>query len=98
MATFDPATPQLQAAQKWIDAYVTRDIGKIGATLSKNYKHQLLPKSMGLPEEGREEYIKKRGELLPSFTKFEVRIQRRGIALRLVGLHSFLPGDGPRCY
>ena len=74
MATFDANTPQLMAAQKWVDAYGTRDIGQIGAVSSKDYQHQTLPKSIGLPEEGRDEYIKRCGGLLPSFTKFEVRI------------------------
>ena len=83
MITFDPNTPQLKATQKWIDACLTRDTGKIRSVFSKNYKHQTLPKSMGLPEEGREEYIKRCEGLFPSFTGFEVRTQGQVIALRL---------------
>jgi len=85
MAAFTPNTPQLKAAQEWVDAYGTRDIDKISETCSKNYTHQTLPKSMGLSEETKEEYIKRCGGLLPLFTKFEVRIQSRVIAIRLAG-------------
>jgi len=77
MALFDPNSPQLKAAHDWIDAYLTRDIDRIGAVASRDYTHQTLPKSIGLPEERREEYIKRCGGLLPTFTNFEVRIQRR---------------------
>jgi len=83
VGTFDANTPQLKAAQKWVDAYGTRDLSEIGAVSSKDYVHQTLPKSMGLPEEGKEVYTKRLEGLLPSFTNFDVRIQRRVTALRL---------------
>jgi len=66
-----------------VDACITRDVGKIGAVFSKNYKHQTFPESMGLSEETKEEYIKRCEGLLPSFTGFEVRTQPRVTALRL---------------
>jgi len=96
MSIFNPNTPQLKATQKLIDAYTTRDISKIGAVFSRDYRHQTLPKSIGPPEEGREEYIKRCGGLLPSFTKFEVRIQRWVTILRLPDSHSPPVGDGPQ--
>ena len=75
MTTIDTTTPQLKVAQKWIDAYISLDIEKIKTVASKNYRHQTLPKSTGLPEETKEEYIQRYGGLLPVFTKFDVRIQ-----------------------
>ena len=62
MATIVNANaPQLKAAQKWIDAYVALDAEKINTVFSKNYKHQTFPKSLGLPEETKEEYFQRFG-------------------------------------
>lgn len=84
MASIDASTPQLRAAQKWIDAYIALDVGKVDAVFSKNYKHQTLPlKSIGLPEETKEEYTQRYGGLLPVFTKFEVRIQQQMTVFKL---------------
>ena len=83
MATVDASTPQLKVVQKWIDAYVSLDISNLDTVFSKDYKHQTLPKSMGIPEETKDEYTKRYGGVLPLFTKFEVRIQQyRMTALR----------------
>ena len=62
------------------------DISKIELVLSKNYIHETFPKSIGLPDETKEEYIKRYEEMLSSFTMIEVRIQHRRIAVvRLAG-------------
>lgn len=74
MVAIDTSTPQLRVTQKWIDAYVAIDLDKINAVTSKNYKHQTLPKSIGLPEETKEEYTQRLTGMLPLFTKFEVRM------------------------
>ena len=61
------------------------DISKIELVLSKNYIHETFPKSIGLPDETKEEYIKRYEEMLSSFTMIEVRIQhRRTAVVRLV--------------
>ena len=85
MVTIDTSTPQLEATQKWIDAYVAVDVGKIGAVTSKNYKHQALPKSIGLPEETKEEYTKRLAEIFPLIIRFEVRTQHQATAPMLAG-------------
>jgi len=54
------------------EAYAAIDLGKIDMVTSKIYKHQTLPKSIGLPEETKEEYIQRLAGTLPLFTKFEV--------------------------
>lgn len=74
MVVIDTGTPQLKVAQRWIDAYVALDTNKISTLFSKNYRHQMLPKSIGLPEETEEEYIQRLGVMLPVFVKFDVRI------------------------
>ena len=75
--TIDGSTPQLKAAQKWIDAYLTLDANRIDAVFTKNYKHQTFPKSIGIPEETKDEYLQRLGGLLPLFVKIDVRTQRR---------------------
>lgn len=82
MVHIDASTPQLEVVQKWFDAYISLDINRINALLSKNYKHQTSPKSVGLPEETKEEYIKRLGGMLPVFIKFDVRIQHQATALK----------------
>ena len=60
MATIiDANTPQLKAAQKWIGAYVSLDAGNINMVFSEGYKRQTFPKSLGLPEETKEEYFQR---------------------------------------
>jgi len=76
MATICGSTPQLKFAQKWIDAHLARDCG-IDALFSKDYKHQTLPESLGLPEETREEYMKRYEGIVSTVTEMGVRIQRR---------------------
>ena len=90
MVNINATTPQLKVLQKCIDAYATLDISKIEPVLSKNYIHETFPKSIGLPGETKEEYIKRYikryEEMLSSFTMIEVRIQHRRIAVvRLAG-------------
>lgn len=84
MATIDTSTPQLKIAQKWIDACVSLDANKISALCSRDYKHQVLPKCLGLPEETREEFtLRLVGTLLPMSIKFDVRVHHQIIALKL---------------
>ena len=85
MVAIDVSTPQLKVTQKWIDAYVAIDLDKINAVTSKNYKHQTLPKSIGLPEETKEEYTRRLAGMLPLFTKFEVRVQHWTTRPKLAG-------------
>lgn len=77
MITMDTSTPQLKLVKKWIDAYLSLDLREMDKVLAKGYKHEALPKTIGLPEETKEEYMKRYGELLPVFTKYNVCIQRR---------------------
>lgn len=77
MSTIDTSTPQLKAAQKWIDAYIALDMDVIDNLLPKCYKHQVFPKSIGLPEEMKEEYIQRLGGLVAALTESKVRNQHR---------------------
>ena len=76
MVNIDPTTPQLKALKKWIDAFDSLDASKIGPILSKNYIHETFPKSIGLPDETKEEHIKRYKETLPAMRKIDVRIRQ----------------------
>jgi len=76
MATIGGNSPQLRFAQKWIDAHLARD-HKIDTLFSKGYKHQTLPESLGLPEETREEYMKRYEGIVQAVTEMGVRIRQR---------------------
>ena len=74
MVNIDANTPQLEAVQRWIDAYLSSDVRKIELLFSKDFKHQMFPKSTGRTEETREVYLKRITEEFPLFTSFVVRI------------------------
>jgi hypothetical protein len=77
MANLDASTSQLKIVKKWLGAYSSLDASNLAPFLSKDYKHQMFPKSI-YPEETKEEHIKRYGEMTPLITKLEVRIQHRG--------------------
>ena len=77
MVNVNANTPQLKALKRWLDAFESLDASKIGPTLSKNYIHETFPKSIGLPDETKEEYIERYTRTLSSITKIEVRIKHQ---------------------
>ena len=83
MVNIEATTPQLKVFQKWIDAFSSLDITEIDPILSKNYIYETFPKSIGLPDETKEEFIKRYKGTLTLFTKIEVRIQHRRTTLKL---------------
>ena len=91
MSTIDTSTPALKAAQQWINAYIALDIDGIAKLLPKHHKHQVLPKSIGLPEESKEEYIQRLGGLLASLTDSKVRGQHQTTALKFADWSTDIP-------
>ena len=75
MVNIDASTPQLKVLQKWLNAFDSLDANNLDPVLSKNYRHETFPKSIGLPEEGKEEHIERYKKTLPSLSKFGVCIQ-----------------------
>jgi hypothetical protein len=73
MVNINANTPQLEAVQRWIDAYLSSDVRRIELLFSKDFKHQVFPKSTGRTEETREVYLKRITEEFPLFTSFVVR-------------------------
>jgi len=77
MTNFD-ASPQLTLVKKWFDGFATLNPRNVEPLASKDYQYQILPESMGLPTEEREENFQRIGEMFPMFKKFEVCTQPRG--------------------
>ena len=84
MFNIDASTPQLKALEKLLEAYASLDANNPDPSLSKNYKHETFPKSIGLPEETKEEHIERFKKTLPVLTELAVRIQHRRTAFNLV--------------
>jgi len=82
MTDFD-ASPQFTVVKKWFDAFATLDTRNVEPLVSKDYQYQVLPESMGLPTEEREEHFQRVREMFPLFKKFEVRTRHRGQINRL---------------
>lgn len=84
MATINPTTPQLKLVKGWVDAHLALDIDKISAVLSKDYKHQRLPKTTGHLEETREEFVKRLAGSMAAFTEFNVCVQCSMVSFELL--------------
>jgi hypothetical protein len=74
MANIDATTPQLQAVKKFIDAYLSLDIGNAGPLISKNYKFETFPKIDDMPVETKGTHFERYGALLSLLAKAEVHI------------------------
>ena len=83
MANIDASTPQLKLINQWIDAYASRDASKIAPLLSKDYKHQTFPESIGEPDETKEGHVQRFGQMGSLITKLDVRLQRQRAASKL---------------
>ena len=85
MANVDTNTPQLKLINQWVDAYASCDASKLAPLLSKNYKHQTFPESIGEPDETKEEHIQRFGQLGSLITKLDVRVQRQRTTSKFAG-------------
>ena len=92
MVNIDASTPQLKLVKEWFSAYASLDAEKLEPLLSKNYKQQTLPESIGLPEETKEEHIKRFREMPSAITKLEVRIQYRRAAFKPIDRYPLPSG------
>ena len=78
------ASPQLTLVKKWFDGFATLNPKNVEPLVSKDYQYQVLPESMGLPTEEREEHFQRVNEIFPMFRKYEVCTQlHRGQINRL---------------
>ncbi|KIJ51378.1 hypothetical protein M422DRAFT_158316 [Sphaerobolus stellatus SS14] len=65
-------SPQLQVVLQWLDAWKTLNVDNVLPTLADDYKHQVLPKSLGRPMLNREEFTQNYRAVLPLYSYFEV--------------------------
>jgi len=83
MASFEANTPQLKAAKRLIDAYVSLDLNNLEPVLSKDYKYEALPEVPGVPIQTKEAHLQMWKEVYSVVSKLDVRIRQRGTAFTL---------------
>lgn len=87
---FDTPTPQLKVTRTLLESYMTRDLSKVEPLLSKDFKYRSFPEVDHHPEETKEEHMENWGPRFSSFSKVDVRIQRRRITSKLMDCFKFL--------
>jgi len=50
-------SPQIQLMYEWNRGFETKDLGLIAKALHKDYRHISYPRSLGLPEQNKEEWL-----------------------------------------
>ena len=91
MTNIDAKTPQLAVIKRLFDAYCTRDTRNVLPLLAKDFKAQSFPKRPELPDEAREEHVKKWGGIQSLLSKIEVRTWASGNLLPARNLISPTP-------
>jgi hypothetical protein len=79
-------SPQLKLINEWYRALKQKDVGPIAKLLHKDHVRITYPRSLGKPEQSREEWLEEFGAGLSFMTDFEVRESHRMVRLR----NSFL--------
>ena len=75
--------PQVKFIHEWGRGFENRDLAQIAKHLHKDYRHTTLPRSLGQPEQTREEWLEHFGAVLGFMTGSEVGyINRRSNPLR----------------
>ena len=57
-------SPQVKLLREWGRGFQTRDLGLIAKALHKDYRYVTSPKSIGRPEETREEWLERHAGVL----------------------------------
>ena len=68
----DPNSPQLKYIHEWLQAIQARDLEHLGKCLPKDYRHTYYPRSLGKPEQTKEEYLEYVAGFFNLWTEFEV--------------------------
>ena len=83
MVDFDANTPQLKAAKRLIDAYVSLDLNNLESILSKDYQYEAIPAIPEIPIQTKESHIQAWKDVYSLVSKQEVRIRHWGTASNL---------------
>ena len=65
-------SPQVKLINEWGQAFAKRDIDLIANLLHKDYRHISYPRSLGRPEETREEWLQHIARIINLWTEDEV--------------------------
>ena len=65
-------SPQVKLIREWGGAFEKIDMDAVAKTLHKDYRHTIYPRSIGRPEQNREEWLKHIAGLSSLWTKVEV--------------------------
>jgi hypothetical protein len=61
-------SPQLKFLHEWGQGFQKRDLGLIAKTLHKDFRYVTSPKSLGQPEQTREEWLERFAGILSLWT------------------------------
>ena len=65
-------SPQVKLVLDWGQGFKKGDMGLITGLLHKDYRHALYPRSLGVPEETREEWVARFSGILSLWTDADV--------------------------
>ena len=70
----DADSPQVKLVRSYIQGYEKRDVGHVAKHLHKDARRVTYPRSLSLPEENREEWLRRLTELAGLCTDSEASI------------------------
>ena len=70
----DADSPQVKFVRSYIQGYEKRDLGHLERHLHKDARRVTYPRSLSLPEESREEWLRRLTELVGLWTDSEVSV------------------------
>ena len=68
----DLDSPQVKYIHEWLQAIQTKDLDHLAKCLPKDYRHTYYPRSLGKPEQTKEEFLEYIAGLYSIWPEFEV--------------------------
>ena len=65
-------SPQVKLIRVWLDAVEKKDLAPIAECLSEDYRNTIYPRSLGEPEQSKEEALEYAARVFNLWTEFEV--------------------------
>ena len=65
-------SPQVKFVHEWFQVLQTRDLDRVANFLHKDYRNTLYPRSLGTPEQTKEEWLEHAAERYKLWTSWEV--------------------------
>ena len=70
-------SPQVKFIDEWLQAFDARDMDRIAKCLHKDYRNIMYPRSLGKPEETKEEWLEYMAGIFNLWTERKVRCLNR---------------------